>query len=192
MREATVARSYAEALFELAQRHEGVEAFGDAAHAVASLCEDSTVRTFLDTPRISSSAKKQVLERALGPAVPRRFLTFLKVLVDKRRQRLLVEIAKEYRGLLDRHHGRRHVEVTVAQPIDDATLSDLAERMSIATGATVVPHVKVAPRILGGIVIRDGDTVYDGSLQRRLGLMRRRLLAAELPSADQNRPVGGP
>lgn len=182
MREATIARSYAETLFELAERHDGAEAFGDASVAVAALYEDATVREFLITPRVSAAAKKQALDRVLGPAVPRPFLVFLKVLVDKARQRLLPEIAAEYRLLLDQRQGRRHVAVTVAQPLDAVAVDALAERMSKATGANVVPHVNVNPTILGGIVIRDGDTVYDGSLKRRLGLLRRRLLAAELPN----------
>ena len=185
MRDATVARSYAATLFELAERNEGVDAFGEAVAVAASLCEDAQVREFLGTPRIPSVDKKQVLERALGPSVPPLFLNYLKVVVDKGRQIFIPEIAKEYQLLVDRRLGRRYVDVTVARPLDDAAVDELAARMSKATGAAVVPQLKVAPHILGGIVIRDGDTVYDGSLKHRLGLLRRRLLAAALPTKPQ-------
>ena len=185
MREATVARSYAETLFALAEGHDGVEAFGQAVDAVARLCEDARVREFLATPRIPAAAKKGALEKALGPTSPPLFLAFLKVVVDKGRQRLIPRIAEEYGLLLDRRMGRRYVEVTVARPLDEAALGELARRMSKATGFTIVPAVKVVPGILGGIVIRDGDTVYDGSLRRRLGTMRRRLLGAKLPVGAQ-------
>lgn len=185
MREATVARSYAETLFELADRREAVQAFGDAMDASALLCQDAKVRDFLATPRIPAAAKKKALERALGPSSPPLFLAFLKVVVDKGRQRLIPRIAREYRLLLDRRMGRRYVEVTVARPLDEAAVDELARRMSQATGSTVVPSVKVVPAILGGIVIRDGDTVYDGSLRRKLATMRQRLMGAKLPVGAQ-------
>lgn len=181
MRDDTIARNYAETLFELAKRHEGVEAFGEALSQVAGLAEDPRVREFLGTPRVPAAAKKSALERALGPVAPAMLLRFLKVVVDKRRQRLLPEIGRQYERLLDRHQGRRYVEVTVARPLPEDTVEELAARMSKATGVQVIPHVKVVPGILGGIVVRDGDTVYDGSLKRQLSLMRRRLLGAELP-----------
>lgn len=187
MRDDTIARNYAETLFELAERHEGVEAFGEAMAAVADLVEDPRVRLFLETARVPASAKKSALAGALGPAAPAAFVAFLKVVVDKRRQRLLSEIGREYEQLLDRRRGRRYVEVAVARPLTEGAAEELAARMSKATGTQVIPHVKVVPSILGGVVIRDGDIVYDGSLRRQLGLMRRRLLAAELPPA---RPPG--
>lgn len=182
MRDDTIARNYAETLFELAERHEGVGAFGEAMAAVADLVEDPRVRQFLETARVPAAAKKSALAKALGSAVPAVFVAFLKVVVDKRRQRLLSEIGREYERLLDLHQGRRYVEVAVARPLVEGVVEELAARMSEATGAQVIPHVKVVPSILGGVVIRDGDIVYDGSLRRQLGLMKRRLLGVELPA----------
>ena len=180
MREDTVAGNYAEALFELAGRHEGVEAFGEGVEVVAVLMGEPDVREFLATPRISAGDKKAVLERALGASVPRMLLRFLQVVVDRRRQRLIPAIAAAYGEILERHLGRRHMEVTVARELDEIEEEDLTAQLSSATGATVIPHVRVRPSIIGGIVIREGDTVYDGSVRRQLDAMRRRLLAAEL------------
>lgn len=180
MREDTVAANYAGTLFELAGRHEGVEAFGAGVESVAALMEDPTVREFLVTPRVSAGDKKAALERVLGGVVPSMLLRFLQVVVDKGRQRLLPAIAAAYREMLERHLGRRHMVVTVARPLSPGDEEDLAARLSSATGATVIPHVQVRPGIIGGIVIREGDTVYDGSVKRQLDAMRRRLMAAEL------------
>ncbi len=180
MREDTIAANYAETLFELAERHEGVEAFGSGVDAVATLMEDPRVREFLVTPRVSAGDKKAALGRALEGVVPPMLLRFLQVVVDKGRQRLLTVIATAYQAMLERHLGRRHMEVAVARPLSSAAEADLAAKLSAATGATVIPHVRVRPGILGGIVIREGDTVYDGSVKRQLDAMRRRLMAAEL------------
>ena len=167
MREDTVARNYAETLFELAERHEGVEAFGDGVATVAELLENPRVR-------------EAVLGRSLGDSVPTMMLRFLQVVVDKGRQKLIPAIAAAYRGMLEHHLGRRHMEVTVARPLSPDEEADLGARLSAATDATVIPHVKVRPAIIGGVVIREGDTVYDGSVKRQLDAMRRKLMAAEL------------
>ena len=180
MREDTVARNYAETLFELAERHEGVEAFGDGVATVAELLENPRAREFLMTPRVSAADKKAVLGRTLSDSVPAMMLRFLQVVVDKGRQKLIPAIAAAYREMLEHHLGRRHMEVTVARQLSPDEEADLGARLSAATDATVIPHVKVRPAIIGGVVIREGDTVYDGSVKRQLDAMRRKLMAAEL------------
>ena len=181
MREETVARSYAETLFALAERHEGAEAYQEALAALVGVLNESPgLRTFLATPRIAAPDKKVVLRTALEGRVPRRFLSFVLVTVDKRRQALLEQIALSYNELLDEHRKRVHVEVTVARALDDATEERVAGQLSRLLGRTAIPHFRVHPEILGGVVARAGDTVYDGSLKRRLEGMRHGLLAASL------------
>lgn len=183
MRDDTVARNYAETLFELAQRHEGLEAYAAGVEAVARLLEENPrVRLFLETPRISDAEKKAAVRGAFEGKVPPNLVRFLLVTIDKRRQRLLRAIAREFRSLLDAHFGREHVEVTVARPLDDETLAVVSERLSRVLGKEAVPHVRTKPSILGGIVIRTGDTIYDGSVRRRLDGMRRQLMRARIPA----------
>lgn len=183
MRETTIARSYAEALFELGERFDAHEAFAAAFHELAGLIErEPGVRTFLESPRIHPQDKKAALERALDGRVPRLFLNFVLVLVDKRRQGLLAKIAHEYDTLLDEHSGRIHVRVTLAREPDERMEEDIQAELSRLLGRKVIAHVQVDPRILGGLVARWGDRVLDGSLRRRLAGMRRRMLEAELPA----------
>lgn len=184
MRQDTVVRNYAETLFELAERHGGAESYGQPVAAVAGLMEDRKVLEFFGTPRISAQTKKDALQRAVGPSVPTMLLRFLTVVIDRGRQRLISAIMHDFQALLDRHRGLRHMEVTVARELADGEEEDLAARLSSATGATVIPSVRVRPGIIGGIVIREGDTLYDGSLKRQLDAMRRRLMAAELQEQE--------
>lgn len=184
MRDETVARSYAETLFELARRNDVLDEYGEAIHTVARLLEDEPgFRHFLETPRIDDEDKKRVVAAAFGDVIPRFVVNFLLVTIDKRRQRLLREVSAQYHELLDAFRGREHVQVTVARPVDDATRTLIADKLSSALGKEAIPHVRVRPGIVGGVVVRTGDTIHDGSVRRRLDAMRRSLLAADLPAS---------
>lgn len=186
MRGETIARPFAQALFELADRNGALEAYGEALEAVVRVLEEeSRVRLFLETPRVDAGEKKRVLREALEGRIPGPVLNFLYVVVDRRRQRFLAAMAAEYRRLLDERMGRAHVEVSVARPVDEAEVAELGERLSRILGKQAVPHVDVRPELLGGIVLRDEDTIYDGSVRRRLDRMKQRLLAADLDSKDR-------
>lgn len=186
MRDDTVAREYAETLFALAGRHEGVEAYGRGMDLVVGLLDQNPdLELFLETPRIDADAKKSLLRRVVGSEVPPQLMDFLLLTIDKRRQRLLRQIAQQFRALVDEKEGRAHVEITLARPVDDATLDLLTRRFSDLLGVTAVPHVRVRPEILGGVVVRAGDTIYDGSVRRQLDGMRRHLLKAKLPTGSK-------
>ena len=183
MRDETVARNYAETLFELASRNDALMEFEAGIREVATLIDEHAgIREFIDTPRISSVAKKGALEAAFKGRMPRVLLNFLKVVIDKRRQRLLRTIAAEFQNLIDEHAGRTHVDVTVARPLHEQELEEVTQGLSRALGKTVIPHMRVQPDLLGGIVVRTGDSIFDGSVRRQIENMRRSLLAAELPA----------
>ena len=188
MRDETVARNYAETLFELARRNESIQEYGDALGMVAGLLEDdSRFRTFVETPRIDDENKKDVIRKVFRDKAPKQVINFVLITIDKRRQTLLREISEEYSLLLDNHLGREHIEVTVARPLDDTTANVVSEQLSKMLGRQAIPHIRVKPEILGGLVVRTGDMIYDGSVRRRLEGLRRRLLTVRIPSEQ----VGG-
>jgi F-type H+-transporting ATPase subunit delta len=182
VRDETVSRNYAETLFALAQRYGAIEEYGRALETVANLLDsDPRFRVFLETPRIEDEERKVVVRKAFGDALPKNVVNFVLVTIDKRRQRLLRSIAREYALLVDAHLGREHVEVTLARQADEATKKLVADRLTGVLGKQAIPHFRVKPEIIGGLVVRTTDTIYDGSVRRRLDGMRRRLLQAELP-----------
>ena len=90
MRDETVARNYAETLFELASRNDALQEYGDAIEAVAKLIdEDAKFRLFMETPRIDDADKKAVVRKAFADSLPKHVVNFILVTIDKRRQRLL-------------------------------------------------------------------------------------------------------
>ncbi len=181
MRDETVARNYAETLFELADRNDALEGYGGALETVSRVIEENKqFRLFLETPRIDDADKKDVVRRVFGDQLPKHVVNFILVTIDKRRQRILREISTQYHALLDERMGREHVQVSVARPVDDATRDMIAEKLSAALGKKAIPHIRVRPEIIGGLVVRTGDMIYDGSVRRKLDGMRRRLLAADI------------
>ena len=178
MRDATIARNYAEALLMLARKADDLPAWGRLIDDVASAMErDDRLRRFLEAPQVSADEKNAVLSKAYEDRAPRLFLRFLQRLVMNRRQMLIPDIANEYRDLVDEVEGRIHAQVTLARDVDDEQRAEIARQLSHTLGKPVVPQVRINPNILGGIIVRVGDRVMDGSVRRRLGILRSRMLA---------------
>lgn len=178
MRNATIARNYAETLLELARRAGDLRGWGVMISGVADAVQnDETLRRFLESPRISAEHKSAVLGRALQDRVPALMVRFLQALLRHRRQMLIPDIAREYLDLVDVQEGRLHARVTTAHEPTPADRAAIAAQLSRVFGTEVVPHVEVDASILGGLVVRVGDTVLDGSVRRRLTTLRRRMLA---------------
>jgi F-type H+-transporting ATPase subunit delta len=183
MRAEIIARNYADTLLELARRHGGqrtVEEFGAAMELLAGAVAEPRVREFLSSPRIPAAERKEALRGALEGRVPDLFLRFVMLVVDKRRQRLLGEIAHEYRALVDEQAGRVRVEVTISHAPDEALQEQIARSLAARLGHDVVPTFTVDPELLGGMVVRYGDEILDGSVRTGAENLRRRMIAATM------------
>jgi F-type H+-transporting ATPase subunit delta len=181
VRDVTVSKSYAETLFELGRKNGAIAEYGAALDTVARLLdEDPRLRTFFETPRIEDEERKRVVKKVFAGALPKNVVNFVLVTIDKRRQRLLREISRQYNALVDAHLNREHVEVTLARAADPATEKLIASRLSGVLGKEAIPHFRVKPEIIGGLFVRTSDTIYDGSVKRRLDGMRRQLLKARI------------
>jgi F-type H+-transporting ATPase subunit delta len=181
MRDSTIAGNYADVLLALAQRAGDPEGWGEMVGDVAAaVAQDPRLRRFLESPRVTDARKIEILRRAFDTVMPPLLVRFLEALVHHRRQLLIGTIAVEYNRLLDQLEGRVHADVTVARPLDEAERAALADQLTqtVGGGRSVVPVVRVHPPILGGVIVRVGDTVADGSVRTRLGRLRRRLAAA--------------
>jgi F-type H+-transporting ATPase subunit delta len=176
MREPTIARNYAETLVSLARKAGDLAGWGAMISDVASaLQRDEQLTLYLNSPRISAERKNAVLARAFQDRLPRLFVRFLQAVVSHRRQALIPAIAVEYGNIVDALENRVHAHVTVARDPDPALQSTISTGISKALGKTVVPHYAVRPEILGGVIVRVGDTVMDGSVRRRLAVLRAQL-----------------
>ena len=174
MKSVTVARNYAEAMFAVGDK------FGGLLDAVAGAVQaDERIATALESPRVSKAAKSNILERALKGEAPREFVRFLQAVVRRGRQGLLTEIAQEYQVLLDEKLNRVHAGVTLADEADARMQKQVVDRLTKALGREVRAWFRSDPKILGGVVVRVGDRIFDGSVRRRLTALQRRMLTGE-------------
>jgi F-type H+-transporting ATPase subunit delta len=180
MQETTVARSYAEALLELAQADDAAELYAAELGQIAQLLEsEDEFRFFLETPRVDLQDKKRVLREVLEGRIPERLLRFLLVVMDKRRQRVLPEIATEFNRLVDEHLGRLQVDVTMAEDPDTEARASIKKHLDTLFGVEVLPRFNADRRIIGGVVVKVGDRIMDGSIRHRLQSLRRSLLRSQ-------------
>jgi F-type H+-transporting ATPase subunit delta len=177
MRSSTIAKNYAEALLVLARRAEDLRGWGTQLQGIAdAMGKDRKLRLFLETPRVDAKTKKSVLRKALTDRAPAKFVLFIESVVAHRRQMLIPEIAKEYMDLVDVAENRMHANVTVAHEADEKTRKLIADRLSKVFAKDVIPHLDVDERILGGVIVRVGDTVMDGSVRRKLSVLKRKMV----------------
>jgi len=176
MASSAVARRYAASLYDLAGREGLEEEYGVLVDAVGEACEKSeTFRRFLDAPGVEVSTQRELLRESLSGRAPDLFLRFLFVVLDRRRHRVLPSIAQAYRELLDEQAGR--VRATVTRPFggDEELRASVTAALERRYQKTVAARFEEDRRILGGVVVRVGDELFDASIRRRLDDMRRKL-----------------
>jgi F-type H+-transporting ATPase subunit delta len=177
VRSETIARNYAETLFDLGERSGQTVPYADLIDAVAAAVETTpAVQAVLMSPRVPKAEKARLLAASLQ-GVRREFVLFLQALVRRNRQGLLREIATEYHKLLDIKLDRVRAGVTLARPADEATQRSIAAALSEQLGKNVIPSFSVDPELLGGAIVRIGERIHDGSVRRRMVKLRRQLLA---------------
>ncbi|GBC97167.1 ATP synthase subunit delta [bacterium HR16] len=179
MREGKVARRYARALFNAAVRTQAVEAVNEALQQLLdTLREQPPLQRLLLNPLIPRERKQQMVQESIGRQTHPLLASLLNVLVDKRRERLLPEVAREFSDLRDEHLGIVRVQATTAYPLDSQQEEALIRSLGQRTGKTVVLETHVDPSLIGGIVVRIGDTIIDGSVRGQLLRLKQYLLNA--------------
>jgi F-type H+-transporting ATPase subunit delta len=177
LRAVTIARNYSEALFVLAEKSGKIQQYADLIDAVAhGVAAAPSVQAVLMSPRVTKARKAKLFADALAGA-PREFVLFLQGVIRRGRQGLLTDIAQQFHALHDLKLNRVRAAVTVARPVDEALRRQVAERLTAVMGREVLPQFYEDPAIIGGVVVRVGDRVFDGSVRRKMTILRRLLLA---------------
>lgn len=178
MIERTIARRYAAALLEVsdaAKLTEEIEALLIALKE--SFQKDESVRSLLINPRVPRKQKKALLRRALAGKAPEMVFSFLDLVIDKDRIRLLPHIADAFDELADQSAGVVRIEVRSFKAIEAAQEQALHGKLTrLVGGKKIKVESKVDAAVKGGLWVRIGDQLIDGSVETRLKEIREKLL----------------
>ena len=176
MSEITIARRYAQALNEQAAQAGVLEQVDADIDLISGALADSReLRAFFGSPIISREKKGQVVRALFEEHIQKVSMTFVALLVDKRREGIFPTVVSTYRELRDEQLGMTAVSVRTAYELSAEDRATLEGELRSLTGKQVRLETKVDSSILGGIVIRVGDMVYDGSITNQLATLRERL-----------------
>ncbi len=168
-----LAQVYARSLFGVAleqgkldELREQLAQFADAVD------ENHDLAVFFFSPYFSTTEKQEALERMLDGADPS-FLNFLRLLIENHRMPVIFRIRHEYERLWDEENKTLPVEITSAIALDEQTTDSLGRTIGERAGRKVTLAARVDPDIIGGIIIRVGNSILDASIRNRLEQLRR-------------------
>jgi len=176
-----LALKYAQALYELSAQKNLL----DQVEAELRLVE-STMNTHHDLstliyhPRVLAQAKKETISKIFSRDVADFVLKFLMLLVDKRRETILPAIIREYVKLANSVRDIVEAEVTTAVPLDQDQQSALMKKLGTVTGKTIILKMQVNKAIIGGVIVKIGDKLIDGSVARQLEALKNALIHNEV------------
>ncbi len=175
MSDQTVARRYANALYQEAESQDCVEAVDeDITLLRTTLDEVDEFTRVVDSPVIPKDKKKAILKALLEERVAPLTLQFVQLLVTKDRAKMLPRIVETYQDFRDEQRGIIEVQARVAHPLGEAEREHLVDELEAMSGQQVRLRVEENPDLIGGLVIRIGDRVYDGSVRQKLENLRDR------------------
>jgi F-type H+-transporting ATPase subunit delta len=170
-----IAAVYARSLFEVAQEQDKLdlvrEQLGEFADA---LDETRELQTFFFSPYFSTAEKQDGLDKAVTDA-DAIVVNFLKLLIENHRMPVIFRVRRAYDELWEEENKLLPVQITSAVELDKATVSQIGDRIAEQTGRKVDLKSSVEPEILGGIVVRVGNSVLDASIRNRLEKLRKQV-----------------
>jgi F-type H+-transporting ATPase subunit delta len=173
----SVSFQYANALADIALEQGAAEPAARQLQEFATTYRDSgELQTFLGNPAVSTEAKRGVLEKVASRMGASKIIrNFLFVIADHGRAHEIPEIAAAFQEVVRQRQGITEAQVYSAIRLSEAQKGEITKKLTSLTGKTVDPNYFIDPDLLGGVVVRVGDTIYDGSLRNRLAQMRAQL-----------------
>ncbi len=177
MLENAIGRRYASAFFAIAREQGKLDEFESELEKVINTVEtNDDLRKALANQLLETSVKKDIVDKVFTGEVSNTTVDFLKVILDKRREAFLKDIYNEFVVYANEARNIRDAEVTSAQELTEADLEAIKAKLAAMTGKNIRLTAKVDAGLLGGLVVRLGDKVIDGSVTKRLELLKEALL----------------
>ena len=173
-----IAQVYARSLFEVAQEHDKLDEVRDQIGQFAdALGESRELQTFFFSPYFSTEEKKKGLASALDGADPV-VENFLELLIEKHRMPAIFRIRARFDALWEEENKLLPVQITSAVDLDDAVTSQIGDEIGRQTGRKIELTSTVDPDVLGGLIVRVGNSILDASVRTRLERLRKQVARA--------------
>ena len=171
-------RKYAKAIFELACEDDKLKEYGaDLAKVQQLYTQCPELKAYLCNPNIQPEEKKSLLREVFKGGVQEMVLNFLLLLIDKRRMQVFEAINEIFIELSNEKLGIAVADVTTVEQLSAAQLQELREKLESVTGKQISLREHRDPSLIGGVVVRIGDSRIDGSVKGRLAAMTAQLMA---------------
>jgi F-type H+-transporting ATPase subunit delta len=177
---ATAARRYAEAAFQVAQRDGMLETWRAELDEAAAVTSDEQVERMLANPAVALETRLEMAQSIFGKVVSKPVLNLIGLMLRRGRIDQLTRVAAEFRRLDNARQGITLATATSAAPLSPEDIRALTARMEQFTGGHVELDLQVDPSLLGGLVVRVGDRLIDGSVRGRLERLRNQLVSGAL------------
>jgi F-type H+-transporting ATPase subunit delta len=184
-----IAEVYAKAYFNaVAEQNVSIDdAVAEFASFVEILKSQQKLAAVLSSAMVSTEEKVSLLEKAIAHSASPLFWSFIKIVAKRNRLDILFPIFVQIQALLDELHHRVPVLITTATEVDGEFLSSLSEKLrSVVGGEPVIKNV-VDPAVIGGILVRVGDTVYDASILTQLKNVRQQMIEQSASEIQRRR-----
>jgi ATP synthase F1 delta subunit len=173
-----IARVYARSLFEVAKEQSTLDGVrGQLGQFAEALDGSRELAIFFFSPYFSTQEKKDGLGRVLSGADPA-VANFLELLIENHRMPVVFRVRREFERLWEQENQLLPVTITSAVQLDEATVNSIGEAIGKQTGQTVQLTSKVDPDVLGGLIVRVGNSILDASIRNRLENLRRSVARA--------------
>jgi F-type H+-transporting ATPase subunit delta len=173
----TVARPYAEALYEAAAAKGAADAWLPLLETLAQAVSQPQIASLAGDPRLSGEQIFDLISAVTRSALPPELETFLKLTIENGRLATLPEAAVQFRQLKNDAEGAADCLIESAFELSEAQVGDLVKRLGRKFPHRLKPQLRVEPQLIGGVRITVGDRVLDGSVRARLDAMRTQLTA---------------
>jgi F-type H+-transporting ATPase subunit delta len=173
-----IAQVYARSLFEVALEQGKLDVLREQlGQVVDALEEHRELQTFFFSPYFSTEEKQEALARVIEGGDPM-LVNFLKLLIENHRMPVIFRIRHQYERLWEEENRTLPVEITSAVELDEQTTENLGRTIGERAGRKVTLSARVDPDIIGGIVLRVGNSILDASIRNRLEQLRRHVAQA--------------
>ena len=185
-----VNRAYAQALYEMAEQQDNIDEVADEMDQLGELLRsDRGFRHLMTSPALGVGERAGIIERVLGDRVSVVVYRFIQVLNHKQRLGALRGIVQAFGDLVSENRGLVEVDAFVPQRLDETETQSLTERLGEILGKQVVLHQYVDESLIGGLKLRIGDQLIDGSVATQLKRLRRGLAQSGHEKARQGGQV---